>query len=232
MGLAIGGTGQTTGTWRIGTRDTDEMFSIGPVAMSDGRHLVEFPSSVLNLNDGNVIVEFENGARGDSRTVIFHGDHYLELLVPAGEFAANMIRSLVVIFCYLVVLAALGVTAGILFSFPVATFAAFSLSAIVLIASFFAFSNSLAVSGHHHHDHGDHDHGPSLVERVGEHMLEGLEVVLSPVKGMAPLGHLSDGVYIPAWTVMKAVLILGVLCPGVLGLLGGYCMSRRELAAN
>ena len=229
IGSSIGGSRQITGTWRVDAGKNGDSFNTGPIPMADGRHLIEIPASTISPG-GNVTVRFENAAKGSSRTVIFHGDNHLELLAPAGGFLLNMVRSLLVVFCYLVVLAALGVTAGILFSFPVATFAAFSLSSIVLIVGFFAFSSSLTVCDHHDHDHGGGN--ASVMERVGETMLEGLEMALSPVRRIAPLGRLADGVYVPLWTVVRAVLILGVVCPGILGLLGGYCMSRRELAAN
>lgn len=229
IGSTIGGSRQITGSWRVGTGRNGDSFSTGPILMTDGRHLIEIPASVVSP-DGKVTVSFENAAKGASRTVIFHGDNHMELLAPSGGFLLNMVRSLLVVFSYMVVLAALGVTAGILFSFPVATFAAFSLSAIVLIVGFFSFSGSLTVCDHHDHDHGGGE--TTVFEQVGKTMLQGLDVALSPVRGMAPLGSLADGVYVPFWTVAKAILILGMGCPAVLGLLGGYCMSKRELAAN
>jgi len=139
----------------------------------------------------------------------------------------NLARALFVIFCHLAAVAALGLTAGALFSFPVASFVASAALFAALASHYLVYASSpdYAADAHHHTPHA-----PSLLEKAGEAMVDKLKVVVEPAIRLDVLESLSDGILIPWRSAGGTFLILVVLYSGLLGLLGSYVLSRRELA--
>ena len=89
----------------------------------------EFP---IQVQSGRLELEYLNT---DERavTLVFESAPGLQLLVPAGSFESNLVRSLVILLIRLGFLCALGITMGTLFSMPVASFMA--MFAMLLILS-------------------------------------------------------------------------------------------------
>ena len=65
--------------------------------------------------------------------LLFPLEDGMEVLYPEGGFALNFARGLGIIFCWMALLAALGLAAASFLSFPVATF--FSLAMLVVVLS-------------------------------------------------------------------------------------------------
>jgi len=176
---------------------------------------------------GPLLVRFVNGSEERSATVIFDTDDGLELLIPAGGFAANLARALVILWCYLALLAALGLTAGALFSFPVATFVAAALLLMALTGNYFAWMST--------HGEGDHHHGPAeepgFLQKIGAQAALAVSVAVRPALAFAPLGKLADGQWIAWRATAQALGILAGVYPGMLLVVGVLGLSRRELAA-
>lgn len=216
-----------TGTWSVGPENEPDIFNFTTANIHDGVHRFSVPASVISPGSP-VIVKFANAERSLSNTVVFGPDSGVELMARESMFESNLARSLIVIFCHLALLAALGLTVGTLFSFPVATFVASSVLAISMMSHYFTLASSPEHVCKHHH------HGPkpehSVFHVTGEKIIRQLEVIVAPAMRLSPLGPLSDGILVSWGFTGRAVLLLFVVYPGVLGLIGGYILKHRELA--
>ena len=72
----------------------------------------------MNPNDTALLFPLEDG---------------MEVLYPEGGFALNFARGLGIIFCWMALLAALGLTAASFLSFPVAAFFSLAILTMVLV---------------------------------------------------------------------------------------------------
>jgi len=190
-----------------------------------GAHRFPVPLSVIQPGE-QLIVRFENADRDLSSTAIFGSGDGVELLIRESTFEANLLRSLIVVFCYLMLLAALGLIAGSVLSFPVATFVATSVLAVSLMSHY---AVHVSILGHTHH-HGLEKPEPSLLHATGERLSECVDAVVAPVLKFNPVGALSDGILVSWKSTARAAALLGFLYPACLGLIGWFFLSRRELA--
>ena len=69
-----------------------------------------------------------------------------------------------------------------------------------------------------------------FLQRAGESMVRRTAVVVEPVANLNPLGPLADGLLVSWAFVGKALVLLGVVYPGVLGAAGVWALCKRELA--
>lgn len=152
----------------------------------------------------------------------------MEVLYPEGGFALNYARGLGIIFCWMAVLAALGLMAASFLTFPVATF--FSLAMVMLVLSSGTLSEAVesgTVAG------GNTETGVmghSALDTVLIPLFKGLLTAINLVKNFSPIDLLSSGRSI-TWTVLatafgQIVLLLG----GSIGVIGVILFNRRELA--
>jgi len=215
------------GTWTIGQTDGPQLFTTSIEDRPEGRHAFVVPVSALPPG-GTVSVTFTNASEEESSTAVFDSEAGIEFLVAEASFERNLVMALLVLFCHLALLAAIGLTVSSMFSFPVATFVAASLIVILAVTHYFATSPS-AQGGCTHHHHGE----PlryGVVDAVGQKILRMLAVVVEPAMELDPLELLADGVLVSGPLAGKAVLLLCIVYPGLCGLLAGLCLSRRELA--
>lgn len=224
------GAGRIAGTWYVGSADNPRAFAHEVRRSGGPRERIDIPAGVARPGEP-VVVTFAARARPRATTAVLAEDG-LELLVDHGGFGGNYLRALLIVWCVLAGLAALGVTAGALFSFPVAAFAATATAIAILVAHVFAAAP--AVSHEHHHHHPGHEYEeqtPSLTVVLGESGLRAVAWFARPVAGSAPLTRLCDGVAIPWTRVGHVAVAFAAGYPLALCLLGVLCLRRRELAA-
>jgi hypothetical protein len=101
-------------------QDTFHEFQVEPYFDDNGVLMVTF----VNLNNTALLFPLEDG---------------MEVLYPAGGFEMNFVRGLGIIFCWMALLAALGLAAANFLSFPVAAF--LSLGVFTLVISSGTISN-------------------------------------------------------------------------------------------
>ena len=233
-------TGKAAATWFVGTRSRPEQHSVSVDSFRYGQRTVSLPMPVATDGDNEVVVTFRNGGEDASTAAFFYGANSIELLVGAGGFVPNLTRALAVLWCMLATLAALGLTAGTFFSFPVAAFLATAVMSVTMASGFFAYSSERHQGCGHDHGHAQHGEEASrgvwrgalrLVLSAGRSTLERADAVLRPARGIDPIGRVSDGVRIGWKDVGRALLWLGIVYPAVLALPGWGCLRRRELAA-
>lgn len=182
------------------------------------------PGSVQK--DGHVFLRFEalRSPTGAQQSVVFDVEEKVELLQQQGSFMGNYYRSLLIILCQVGLLAALGMLAGSLFSFPVASFIVVFLFVGGLLAPWF-FENFLE---------------PSVYERVtpeGYRMMQMWrffgKVVLFPLPNFgafSPMQSLANGRTV-AWSQVAMAGGLLMFLKGALALaIASFFYARRELA--
>jgi hypothetical protein len=172
--------------------------------------------------DGTLLLQFANAVPGT--TVFFDIDHPVEVMQREEGFAPNYYRSLVVIMIHVSLLAALGVMAGSLFSFPVASLVAVCMFIGGVIGPWFT---SQFVE-------------PNIYTTLTPvtvyfdqawRTFAGAIIALMPNFGSySPLGDLVNGRAVSIGHVALAGAVLFCIKGGLALLVGMYFYSRRELA--
>ncbi len=218
------------GTWTIAVpgRGVTHDIPMDPPRQRD--MLIPLPEALLQAGD-DVRITFTNTGTEGARALVLAPEDPVSLLVSESSFGGNLWRALVVVLCQLALLAALGLTAGALFSFPVAAFVVIASLLAALCSHYFVFASApeQAVEHHHGHSHGETE-TPSLADRAGEALLRGVQTIVSPVTGRSPLGLLAGGLLISWALLARTVFVFIVLYSGALGLVGALVLSRREIA--
>lgn len=222
------------GVWTIGTTDQPELHTVEIAGILDGTHDISIPNDLFAnpafdaSNAPPLVASFVNsaGTKGtpSQPTVYIRPDDGVVFLIHTTGFIANLFRTLLVIFCYLACISALGLTAGALFSFPVALFSSASVVAALMLALATASAPPLSV------DHHGLPVDLSVHQRIGEAVLVGIASVASPFATLQPIGLLANGILVSDSHVGSAVLVLGFGIPLAFALAGCFLMKRRELA--
>lgn len=210
------------GTWTVGSKDNPTAFAHAMQGGWEGVHQFSVPASALQAGR-SAVVTFTNADGQQSHTMVLDPGQNIELLVRQGSFELNLVRALLILLCHLALVAALGLTAGTVFSFPVAAFMTLSILIVSVMGHYFA-NTSFEPD-----PHGDALE-PSLYYVTVQKIMERLDVVIRPAMQLDPLEPLSDGVLVSWGFTGQALLMLFLLYPAMLFLIGSYCLKRRELA--
>jgi hypothetical protein len=224
---APGDRGPIAGAWHVGPPADPDRCTLPVATAVTARQRFDIPASACVAGEP-LVVTFRNAARPASVTALFAGPDAVTLLTAAGGFAGNLVRALLVTFATLAALAALGLLAGTLFSFPVAAFTACAVVLAVRLAVTFP-----DAGGPPQQRHGG-AHGTRVAgrcERGGAALLLGVRRAATPFNRIDPLGRLSEGIAVRNREVAAALLALAVAWPAVAGLLSGCVLKRRELAS-
>jgi hypothetical protein len=204
-----------TKSWR-----TDAPMSLAP----DTFHEFAIPPDLFDAN-GLLTITFANP---NDTALLFPLDDGLEVLYPDGGFAANFARGLGIIFCWMALLAALGLMAASFLSFPVASFFALAMMVVVMSSGTLAESVESGSVAAGNEETGQAGH--SIMDGVLIPAFRGVLSVISLVKNFSPIEALSSGRSI-TWSELGAafaqiVLVMG----GVFAIAGIIFFNRRELA--
>ena len=186
----------------------------------------EFPiTSELIGEDGVLTVEFWNR---NEIALFFPLEDGMEVLYREGGFGLNFSRGLLIVFLWLSLLAVIGLAAASQLSFPVAAF--FSLGVLVIGLS----SGTLATVVEQKTIMGvDHETGKphsSALDSVMVPMMKVMLQTISLVEKFSPIESLSNGRTISWGELGRAVVQIGLLMGGGIGLIGVGLLYRRELA--
>ena len=226
-----------TGSWTIRTPPparpdaaalpSTQGFSVTVSNRLDGVHHFVVDGAAVPAAGGPVTLKFTNAGREQSTTVLFDPYRGVEMLIRESSFEWNLVRAAIVIFCHLAFLSALGLTAGALFSLPVATFVSSSVLAATLMTHYF----NVASSPEHdrRHLHGPVE-PPSVALVAARKLIAHLGSVVEPTVALNPIGLVSDGILVSWNFTGRAVLRLLLVYPALLQLLAVAALSRREFA--
>lgn len=236
--------GQTPvrGRWQIGTASEPALIERTLISSPRNINEIVFPAD-RRWHDEPVVIRYFNEA--DERiALVFYPDDGITLLVPRGEFAANYLRSLMVLWGKLAFLGAVGVTAGCLFSLPVASLVSLFFLLLIHMGSYVqqaAQQQQLITPSHQHqHAHDDHAQETEPVAKLhpaaefGQSALRiiyrMLAFVVTPFSGDPVLDDLASGYLVSTSRTIRSIAILGGACSLALGILASILLRHRELA--
>jgi len=211
--------------WQVGVPEKTKFWQSEPMSLSpDTFHEFSIPPDLFDAN-GLLTITVANP---NNTALLFPLDEGMEVLYPESGFPLNFARGLGIIFCWMALLAAVGLCAASFLSFPVATFFALSLILVVLSSGTLAESvDSGSVAA------GDEENGVaghSFADSFLIPAFKGVIVVVELAKSFSPIDSLSSGRSI-TWTELgtafaQIVLLLG----GIFAIAGIIFFNRRELA--
>jgi len=218
-------TGTFVGLWQVGVPDTAKVWrredrSLAPETF----HEYDLAPNLFDEN-GTMTIVFLNA---NETTLIFPIEDGIEVLYREGGFGLNFVRGLGVIFCWMALLATLGLAAASFLSFPVAAFSA--LAALTLAFSSGTLSSVAEEGTILGWDSERNEYHRSPVDVVAVPAFKAVLKVINLAKDFSPIDSLSTGRSV-SWSelglaVAQVVLLLG----GILATLGIWTFQRRELA--
>jgi hypothetical protein len=165
---------------------------------------------------GQLELAFEHTGGAGSAALLINPRRNVALLSPGGSFAGNLARGAAIQFALLALLAALGLTLGCCFSFPVAAFNAAALLLLVLV--------SAALTG----AAPDAEESGTARARASRALVQAVGAVAQPLATLEPIAHLSAGERITWDGVGRAAGIAGLAGPALLAVAGALALRRRE----
>lgn len=187
-------------------------------------HEFVIPPNLLSA-DGKLTVLCENRSPA---TLLFRLEDGLELLFQEGSFGANYSRGLLVIWCWMALIAAMGVTAGTFLSFPVATLLVVSLFLAGLSGETFAEVVREGTVSSLDHETGRPE--GSLFDWLFVPMARVFTLLIGPVEKVSPIAALSSGRSIPWAQVAVAAGQVGLVFGGTVAVIGMIIFTRREIS--
>lgn len=217
--------GTYVGLWEIGNPDSTNYVALQPMSLApDTFHELQIPANLYS-DKGILTIVFVNQ---NTASLLFPLKDGMEVLFPEGSFTVNFIRALAIIFCWLILLSAIGLMSASFLSFPVAAF--FSVTLLLVAFS----SGTLAETV----DLGTVTSGStpnpaarSLTDTVFIPIFKGMLDVLNLVEEYSPIDALSSGRSVPWSELGEAFAQIVVLFGGSFAVIGMVLFSRRELAA-
>jgi hypothetical protein len=226
----VGGMGRWLGMRRREVKDTQgksqiELVPVGevpppPSGWLFGSQNIVVPAAWVEPG-GTLFLAYQNL---DERTVSFAWkQNYTQVMQEEASFLVNYYRTVLVLICHIALLAALGVMAGSLFSFPVASLTVVFFFIVGLIGPWFA----------------SFMEPPAAVELtpMQDLLLAAWQSTMGTVLAVMPhfgkynpLGDLTDGRLITWAFVASAAAVMLFIKGGAALLIGMYIYARRELA--
>jgi hypothetical protein len=216
--------GTYRGVWQVGVPDKTPVWQQAKSLAPETFHEFAIPPNLFDA-DGRLTVKFANL---DAVPLLFPIEDGFEVLYREGGFGLNYARGLGIIWCWMGLLAALGLGAASFLSFPVAAFLSGSLLLVALSSGTITRVVEEGTVGG-----ADHETGAvavTVVDRVMVPLFRVLLKVVNLAEQFSPIDALSTGRSI-TWGQ------LGLAFAQIVGVLGGACaligmtvLTRRELA--
>ncbi|MCS7337599.1 MAG: hypothetical protein NZ739_05090, partial [Verrucomicrobiae bacterium] len=134
------------------------------------------------------------------------------------------------IFCWMTLLATLGLTAASFLSFPVAAF--FSMAVLIVAFSTGTMSSVVTEGTVGLIDAAESGGGPNILDAVLVPLFAALLKIVNLARAFSPIDLLSTGRSIPWTELLRAIGQIVILLGGVLAAVGIFSFSRRELASG
>ncbi|MGP8219241.1 MAG: hypothetical protein ACLQPI_07330 [Limisphaerales bacterium] len=211
--------------WQVGVPGKTPYKRLEPMSLApDTFHEFQIPANLFD-DRGVLTVDFVNP---NDTSLLFPLEDGMEVLYPEGGFTLNFARGLGIIFCWMALLAALGLMAASFLTFPVAAF--FSLAVVVMVLSSGTLAEAVGAGTVVGGNGETGTMGHSSLDMVLIPLFKAFLTVINLVKVFSPVDALSSGRSI-SWTELgtafgQIVLLLG----GIIGGIGILLFNRRELA--
>lgn len=190
--------------------DTFHEFQIDPDLFDDSGVLT---ISFLNPNNATLLFPLEDG---------------VEVLYREGGFGLNFARGLAILFCWMALLAAVGLASASFLSFPVAAF--FSLGLLTMVLSSGTMANAVSEGTIADYDSEKGTKGWSPADVVVIPTFRAALKVINLAKDFSPVDSLSTGRSISWGELGRAFGQVVFLLGGGVAIFGIVVFTRRELA--
>lgn len=213
------------GVWQVGVPSKTKVWQSRPMSLAaEAFHEFEIPAGMIDEN-GVLTVTFINS---NKIALLFPLQDGFEVLYPMGGFAGNFARGLVILLCWLMLLATVGLSASTFLSFPVAAFVSLALLGVALASGTMENAVSEGTIAGYNNEKGTKGYTP-----LDHIVIPTFKAVLSVVrlaKNFSPVDYLGTGRLI-TWEQLglafaQIVLLLGGIAAGF----GIWIFNRRELA--
>jgi hypothetical protein len=212
------------GEWTLDTEDQKRIFSKVTKETPHGEKVISIRISPEMVGAQTLTLNFENLSEEADR-VFFKTDRGVRLFFSAGGFALNLFRALLLLSGLLAILAAIGVSAGSIFSLPVACY----VSAVVLMLQAFSGVVQEAVDEGAPQQIEDQSAIEYRIQQLQFNVFKGVLMVLKPLQVESPLGRVSRGILISPLELLKIFTFR--FTPIILLVSGGGILlfSKREI---
>jgi hypothetical protein len=211
--------------WQAGSAETTNYWESEPMSLApDTFHEFAIPPNLFDKNGVLTIVV----ANLNNTALLFPLEDGMEVLYPEGGFALNFARGLGIIFCWMALLAALGLAAASFLSFPVATFFSLAMLVVVLSGGTLAETVENGTVGVGDEEKGIAGHSVADVFLIP--MFKGTLAVVNLTKNVSPIDLLSTGRAISWGQLGMAFSQIVLLLGGIIAVVGIILFNRRELA--
>ena len=211
--------------WVVGPTNSPAQVTLEEKLPPDSFQEFSIPPNLLDEN-GILWVDVLNPPENTALT--FPMEDGFELLYPESSFAVNFTRGMAVIFCWLALLASIGLAAASYLSFPVAAFA--SLALLIMGLSSGTIGSVVEEGTITGYDAAKGGYGHSPVDIVLLPVFRGALKIINLVEGFSPIDYLSSGRSITWSQLGLAVAQIVMLLGGFFCALGMIFFTRRELA--
>ncbi|HUC86137.1 MAG TPA: hypothetical protein VL970_13155, partial [Candidatus Acidoferrales bacterium] len=219
------GTASYGAIWQIGDPPKTKLWETNMDSLSaDTYYEFAIPPDLFD-QDGVLTIAYTNP---NNAALLFPPDEGMEVLYPQGGFVLNFVRGLGIIFCWMALMAALGLAAASVLSFPVATFFALAMMLVVFSSGTLAESVDTGTVAGANAETGQAGH--SFADVVLIPVFKGILAVVSLAKNFSPIDALSTGRSITWSELGLAFVQIVVLLGGLFAAAGIFLFSRRELA--
>jgi ABC-type transport system involved in multi-copper enzyme maturation permease subunit len=210
--------------WEFGDLTTKNQYRTNFVMPAES--YVEFPIPANLVNEkGELHIRFDNLTE---KALLFPDDG-LQVMYRIGGFGGNFVRGLGIIFCWLAVLAALGLTGASFLSFPVAAFC--TIGVLILSLSTGTLRQIVEEDGIVAVDpNTGRVEEQTFVNQIAVPIAKGMLGTFNLARGFSPIDNLSSGRAITWTELSKAFLQICVILGGFLAAIGIAIFTRRELA--
>jgi len=211
--------------WQAGVPETARFWRSEPMSLAPNTfHEFQIPPNLFD-DKGVLTIVFVNP---NDTSLLFPLEDGMEVLYPEGGFALNFARGFGIIFCWLALLTALGLTAASFLTFPVAAF--FSLAVLTIGLSSGTLAEAVGAGTITGGNGETGVMGHSVVDAVLIPLFKGFLMVIKLVENFSPIDSLSSGRSI-SWSELGTAFGQIVLLPGgIIAVIGILLFNRRELA--
>jgi ABC-type transport system involved in multi-copper enzyme maturation permease subunit len=215
---------QFTTFWRIGPTNSSNPVELSETFPADSFQEFTVPPNLVD-DQGHLWIEVGNP---NDVNLTFPLEEGIELLYPESTFGVNFIRGLMVIFCWLALLASIGLAAASFLSFPVAAFVSLAVLFIGLSSGTVAtVVEQGTIVGY---DASKGAYGHTVVDIVVLPFFQGALKIINLVESFSPIDSLSSGRSIRWGQLGLAVAQIVLLLGGFFCVVGIFLFTRRELA--
>jgi hypothetical protein len=217
--------GTFTALWQAGVPEKTKLWRSEPMSLApDTFHEFEIPAGLIDEN-GVLTVSFLNP---NNTSLLFSFNEGMEVLYREGGFGLNFVRALGIIFCWMALLAAIGLAAAGFLTFPVAAFV--SLTILIMVGASGTMETVVSEKSILGFDSETSKYTTSVLDIVIVPVFRAALTVINLAKNFSPIDALSSGRSITWTELAKAFAQIVLLLGGIFAVSGVLIFNRRELA--